>query len=326
MSCQIIEMINERFLLDDIITDEFIEECNIQLQQELFVLPIHTYEVANLGGWKLYSSDSLKRKFIQVMHKISRTKSVAENIESMIMKQVVVPCWINKGIFRLALFKLFASKGAKSTAGFYTAKENQIYILLDNNISYGFASSIELANILLHESMHMSAKHMGRRFFTLFSSEISSFYTAMIEYIFKTSGNISKEISSLVKFLSTYELSSVRSYQIFTKSYTKLLDNSFRSKTKLNDNEFDEALFKYINFIRLYFRDENSFVRGLRDHVEIYRGMLVGYQKGLRVKNNISLCIQELFFPSEIIAMYAELCSKGKLSKIYKAFRGIRGS
>ncbi len=324
MSTQVIKILNERFLSDDIITDEFIEECNQQLQQELFALPFNTYEVANLDGWKLYSSDSLKRKFSESMYKVSRTKPIAKEIEDLVYKNTIVPCWINKGIFRLAIFKIFAPTGSKTVLGFYIARHDQIYLLMDNSMSFGFASNIKLANLLIHESMHMAATHMKGRFLSLFNNEITEFYKAMAEHIFKTKGDITKEAKILTNFLfKKFEFSKEHNVRAFTNLYFKLMDKLFRKRSMLDDGEFDQVLTDYVNFVRLYFRDINRFVKSLRSNSHIYRGLLIGYEKGLKVRNNVSLCIQELFFPSEIICMYSELCGKGQLSKIYRAFHSI---
>lgn len=326
MSFQLIDIIDERFLSGGEITNEFIEECNTQLQQELFALPFSTYEVANLDGWKLYSSDSLKRKFCESMEKMSKTNPISDGIRKLVYKNTIVPCWINKGIFRLLLFKVFASKGSKGTLGFYTPKEDQIYLLIDNNISFGFASNYKLAVLTVHESMHMAATHMKSGYVTLFSREIVAYYAAMIKQIFKITDNIDKEASVLMKFLfAKFEFRSVSSAYVktFTKMYSILLVKLFRNKSKLGVEEFDKNVMDYTEFIRLYFRDINQFIQSLRKYPNITRGLKVGYENGLKVRNDISLCIQELFFPSEIIAIYSELCSKGQMSKIYRAFHSI---
>lgn len=324
MPHQIIEIINERFRSGEEITNEFLEECNKQLQQELFALPINTYEVANLDGWKLYSSDSLKRKFIESMYKISRSNPIAKDVEKMVGKSKIIPCWINKGLFGLLLFKAFAPKGTQGILGFYYPKEDQIYLLIDNNISFGFASNTRLSNLMIHESIHMSASHMKNNFIILFTPEFTAYYTAMVEFIFKTDGEINKEVTTLFNFLfKNFEFKNVKNLKPFFEIYHKLMFDLFRNKSKLGTEEFDKTLLDFMNFIRLYFRDINGFISSLRNYTHIYRGLLSGYEKGLKVRNTTSLCIQELFFPSEIICIYSELCGKGQMSKIYRAFRSI---
>lgn len=329
MSLSIIRVLNESILDDNIvITEEFINECNRQLQQELFALPFNTYEVANLDGWKLYSSASLKRKYSESMYKIRKTKPIAKKIEELVNKNVIVPAWINKGIFRLTFFKIFAPPGTQGILGFYISKYHQIYLLIDNNITLGFASNIKLASLMIHESMHMAANNMKYAFVNLFKPELVAFYNAMLKSIFiiPEKVNLDKISETIILFLfKNFEFKKELSnsyVKSFIPMYRKLLDSSLKSKTISTEQEFNLNLDYFIDFVQLYFKDINSFISQLRRYQHIYRGLLNGYKNGLNVKNNNSLCVQELFYPSEIICMYSEL---GKnMSKVYKAFSNIR--
>lgn len=314
-------------MFDDIlypgdVTPEFIAECNKQLQQEIFALPFNTYQVASLDGWKLYSSDTLKRKYSESMYNMQRTKNIASDIERMVDKKQVIPCWINKGIFRLAIFKIFAPRSMQSIAGFFTSQENQIYLLIDNNLSFGFANNGLLASLTVHEAMHMAANRLRGSFVSLFKDELTNYYSAMYEFIFKTSGDISKSSQRIFNFLfKEFEFRANPPIKPFLKKYLKVMDTELRKHSTMSLEEFDKTLLHYMDYIRMYFFQEDRFFSSIRQFAHIYQGLRKGYEKGLGVKGNTSLMVQELFYPSEIICIYAELTSK--MSKIYRAFHKI---
>ena len=59
------------------------------------------------------------------MYGVNKVKPVAKDIERLIESKKVVPCWMNKGLFRLVLFKGLAPRHNQSTLGFYTPKTKQ---------------------------------------------------------------------------------------------------------------------------------------------------------------------------------------------------------
>jgi len=301
---------------------EYIEECNQQLQQEIFALPFNTYLVANLDGWKLYSSDALKRRYKESMYKMSRTKNIADDIGRMVDDKKIIPCWINKGIFRLITFKIFAPRGAQSIAGFFTNRENQIYLLIDNNMSFGFASNNLLASLTVHESMHMACSNQRGSFVSLFREELITYYNTMFEFIFQTKGDISKASQKIISFLfKSFEFPVNPSPAPLIKKYLRLMDEELRPFSTLSMEKFDQSLKDYIDYIRLYFFHGERFYKSIRDYAHIYQGLRKGYERGLGVKGNTSLMVQEMFYPSEIICIYAELTQR--MSKVYRAFHKI---
>jgi len=305
-----------------------ITDLNEQYLEELFALPFNTYQVANLDGMKIYSSDTLKRKYVEAMREMDKTKPIAEAIDKLVDKSTILPAWLNKGIFRLIFFKIFAPPGSQNVLGFYTSQHDQIYLLIDNNISFGYAPNQRLMHLTIHESMHMAASHMRNSFVNLFTPEIVSFYSSMYEDLFQIPANqITKQCNTIMKYLfKEFEFNSESLTMItikkFLKDYRELLDKSFRSLTRLPQEKFDKYLLDYIAFINLYFSDINRFINSIRSsYPHIYRAMLRGYKNGLGFENNFSLCVQELFFVSEIVCIYSE--HTNNMTKVYKAFRSI---
>ncbi len=80
------------------------------------------------------------------MHSISKVKPVVKDIERLINQEKIIPCWINRGLFKLAIFKKLAPRSEQGTCAFFSMSSHQIYILMDNNIKWGFAKDKWLAD------------------------------------------------------------------------------------------------------------------------------------------------------------------------------------
>jgi len=304
------------------LSPQFVQESNATLQQELFALPIFPDKVATLNGMELYSSESLRNKYINAMYKISKVEPVASDIERLILENKVVPCWINKGIFKLAVFKKLAPYSSQGICGFFTPQTKQVFILMDNNISWGFSKDKVLADLMLHELMHMASDKFKNNFISMFFKEFINYYNACFSEIFKTGdNNITNESKVLIRFLfANFEFKESNSSTM--EKYLKLINSNFRGKSFLSEDEFNSALTDFYHYIKLYFSDINSLHRQLRKFAHVYNGLMKGYINGLDVINNMSFCSQEFFYPSEIIAMYIELY-KGSPSKPFSVIKKL---
>lgn len=304
------------------ISPQFVQEYNATIQQELFALPISPVKVATLNGMELYSSENLKDKYKKAMYKISKVKPVAPDIERLIDQNKVVPCWINKGIFRLAVFKKLAPYSDQGIAGFFTPKTKQVFILMDNNIKWGFARDKILSDLMLHELMHMASDKFKNNFISMFFSEFIKYYNALFEEIFKTQdSNITNESKIITRYLfKNFEYKDSTSAEL--EKYIKLISQLLRSKSSLSEAQFNSVLTDFYHYIKLYFQDLNSLHNQIRKFQHIYAGLTKGYINGLDVVNNMSFCSQELFYPSEIIAMYIELY-RGSPSKPFSIIKKL---
>jgi len=304
------------------IDPQLVEECNATLQQELFALPIFPKKVATLHGMDLYSSKSLRDKYINAMYNISKVKPVAKDIERLIEQGKVVPCWINKGLFKLAIFKKLAPYSEQHVCGFFTPKYKQVFILMDNNIKWGFAKDKFLSNLMLHELMHMGANKFRFNFISKFWGELISYYSACFEHIFKTGDyDITNECKVIIRFLfKNFEMKDHTSSTL--EKYLKLISSSFRAKSVLKEDEFNSVLTDFYYYLKLYFRDIDSLFNQIRKFRHIYSGLEKGYSNGLNITNVDSILSQELFFPSEVIAMYVELY-RGSPSKPFSVIKKL---
>jgi hypothetical protein len=151
--------------------------------RELFALPIKTELIAKLESQPIYSTRKLVIKYIKAMMKRKETAPISKKIIDLIKKEKLNPCWVNKGIFSLSLFKIFGGTD-KMTMAFYYPPENKIFLLMDNNIIFGYASNKNLAKLTIHEGMHMAANNMKKRFLSHFEDELMAYYSKFFAEIF----------------------------------------------------------------------------------------------------------------------------------------------
>ena len=228
---------------------------------------------------------------------------------------------ILKDLTSEAMFKTFGKREQSGILGFFNPTSKQIFLLIDNNITWGFGKDQILANLMIHEMMHMASDKFKNSFISMFFKEFLSYYKATFKHIFKTTDDIDQECKLIIRFLfKKFEYGKSTSSDL--EKYLKLISFNFRGKTLMNDNEFNSTLTDFYHYIKLYFKDINSLFNQLKNFQHIYSGMEQGYIKGLGVKNNSSFCSQELFYPSEIIAMYVEL-SKRSLSKPFAIIKKL---
>jgi len=271
-----------------------------QYIEELFALPINTYEAATVDGAKLFSSNKLKANYLRAMAKLQRTSPISDNLQKLVETGKVLPVWMNKGVGSLTLFKIFAPTGIKMIRGFYTPEHKTIILLIDNMISWGFASNSALGDLTLHD-------------------ELIKYYYVLFNEMFKLK-NTKVDVSPIIKFIFKYyelpELNSSRMIKQIPK-YKDLLDKTFRPYTSLKQDEFTKYLNDFENALTFFFKDFNTFVQNRRSYVHILTPMYKAYKKAFGARNLSTLCIQELVFPSEVIAI---LTSIKPSPKIYKAF------
>lgn len=295
--------------------------------EEIFSLPIGTVQIANVAGWPLYSSDRLKKSYAKAMEKQSKTKAIGKHIAKMVEKKQINPCWLNRSVLGLLKHKFATDINKKAIAAFYYPPSHKIFILIDNSLSFlTYTSNIYLANVTLHESMHMAANKMKMGFLSHFRTELTLYYSALFSSIFQIEGeDISKEAQKIYTFLfKESELKRGINLTPFLKKYYQTLDESFRKYKQSQDiDQFDKQLRDYITFLTIYLKGDTSPLLSAIPHYRpVFRSMYSAYERGLGAKGIQTLCIQELFVPSEVICIYSEITKRP--SKIYSAFKKIK--
>jgi len=291
--------------------------------QEMFAIPVGLRHVANVDGIPLYSSKSLKIKYVKAMSKVKNTKPIVSTISKLVEKGEITPCWLSKGLFRLTAFKIFAPAGIKTIKGFFYPPSNKIYLLIDNNMVFGFSSNRFLAVLTVHEGMHMFAKKHPSTFLSIFGDDLAKFYSFIFDKIFKLEGKKIKELDSIIKFLFRNlegTLARVSNPNPLLVRYYNILDKALKPYSSLDENEFKKILTAYIVVAKIYLKDVDMFLRVQRKFGMILSPLYEAYRRQFKAKNLGTICVQELVYPSEVIAVLSEVRPS---SKVYRAFKAI---
>jgi hypothetical protein len=307
---------------------------------ELFALPVGLKQVANVDGFPLYGSQTLRDKFIQAISDSPRTKDLSESIKKLVDTNVIIPCFADPG-----LLSYFRRRIAKDTSGglvrilkfvlftpdlsqldyvlaFYHYRENKIFVLISNHIESKNLFKIEVADdaiatSLTHEIMHMFAHTQPNKFISLFEDELTAYYSDYFTRIFKL--NDDKKIENVVQQFYKFmffevEMKMVTITTLPIPNMLKIL-KKFQLFSNLNKDEFNSVLQDFIHMSRLLFENDLLRVIGmLRKRFKyLVKPFYMSYKKNFG-KIPDKGCTQELYYPSEVICGLSDI----KLSKKIK--------
>ena len=280
---------------------------------ELFSVPVGLKKVVKVDDVELYTSDSLTKNFLKALLDSEILQTFSEKITSFVNNGKVIPCYINRGIIKVFLWK-FLSKGLEhkygSSLAFFSVSANKVYVIIDNNISYaGFISNDFLAKLIIHELVHMASFSNRPSFLKLFSSELGTFYSNYFNALFKFS-DISKE--EAIKYVSDLMMLHKSSAKFDTKKSIAMTDSfldSLQKKHKIPSENFGRIKSKYMYVYKLVlFADRNiDFIRKLVENKEVILPFVKAYRKsfGIDIMKD-SVPFQEIIEPSEVICEYSQ--------------------
>ncbi len=291
---------------------------------EMFSLPIGLKLVAKIGGLKLFSSGKLKAKFKKAMLATKRFKG-SSKIESLIDNNLILPCYLTKGVVGFTFYKIFASKGKQSICGFFSPDTKRIYILISNNTIVAiYSNNKKLAKLLLHEGMHKYFDQNPSECHSLFKSELEDFYINYIDGIVGEFIPNKKNIQILGKKISdmTYKFETAKTIdqKMFLKYVNEIRDMIFKVSDK--SEEVQEIIDKHKLMMLLYFTNSDRFFNNLNKFLYFFRAFYKAYKKTFKSTDTNTLPIQELFFCSEVIAIGSELSKSPKYSKTFEKIKG----
>jgi len=283
---------------------------------ELFAAPIGLEKVAKLDGEELFGSQSLNMSFLKSMSKTAKAKPLLKTMTRLIMQKKLIPCWMNKNIFKLVKFKIFAPAYKKSGLAFYYPLTKKIYVLVDNNINtFGFSSNEWLSTLTIHEMCHLAVGKNPTGFINVFRSILSEFYqNYFVEALkLKEKPNVSKFVSFIY---NTYDVKGEFRFSTFRKYYDFL--EEYRPLSVMKDNQFTLTTKLIVNAAMVSNYSFQTFQSNLRNYVPALSPIRVAYREmiGNKINSIDSLVYQELFVPSEVIAILSEVSSSYS-SKIY---------
>ena len=293
--------------------------------QEIFVMPTGLKMVAKISGMPLYGSDKLNEKYLKALSKSGRTKPYINKLKTFVDKRVIVPCFLTKGIPRFYSWKLFGPSSIKSIAGFYEPiKTKKVYILISNNANmFGHVSNNFLAKLTIHELMHRTAYKMKLAFISTFKSELADFYKELWSQIFSINKRKLKPaiVIPMIGFL--FKNLELKTSTITTSDLNNqflMLRKSLLPLTEMAEGDFDRQLSSYIEVQQLFIKNIQTFFQLKGDYEHITFPIYNSYKRAFGIRNMSTVCIQELFYPSEVMAIYSEY---GKKKMAIKALSRI---
>lgn len=298
---------------------------------ELFAPPIGLHAIPIFGTLKLYTSSHLRNSFLKSMYKTNKMKPIIDSLKKLVDGNVIIPCFLTKGIVSTILYRLVQSDRARNEEqyfreefrqvfGFYETDSNKIYLLISNSISkYGFVDNDLLSEILVHEAMHMFATNNPKKFFSIFRKKLFDFYHFYFQDTFKLKGVFDIEIEDIIKFLFV-KIEGKRSFdnKVLLKYHKKIM--SLKSYSSLDSKTFDKFANDFIVAIKLFMKSFSVFLKNISNFRHILAGLDRSYKNvfnGIDIKN---IAVQELIFPSEVISVYSEIPG-ASLNDVYKVFK-----
>jgi len=276
---------------------------------EMFALPIGLKAVVKLDSEILYGGESLNRSFIKALSKSSRTNKISSQFEKMIKDKHIVPCFLHKRFLMFLAWRVFAPSGVRNIMGFYYPKSKKVYILLSNDLNiFGYTSNNFLAKLTIHECMHMFADKKPSSFLNIFKNEIDLFYKKLLCKIFSIDER--KLDNSIVNKISRFIFTNFERKEKITNSdlssYFKLLNSELRELSTLSEDVFEKILTEYVVISKIYLHNIGKFFAVKSKFKHILGAIESTYKEAFNFKNIDTICIQELLYPSEIIAIYSE--------------------
>jgi len=296
-----------------------------QLLQELFAVPINPQLVAILdGSLKLYSSDALINSYKTSLANNSNTASSFKYLNTMIDKQLLTPAYLSKGLLSYAFSKIFNSGDMKEYGNaFYSPNDNRIFILIDNNTSFGFSSDKWMGRLTIHECMHIACYHGKDNFLKLYHKEYNKFYTIFFHILCnkkltdKSAKLIANDVDEYIYIFHKAEVHRANLEKAVYLHGSKIFNNIMK-KLEFSNQYIPIVQEGYKKLVTLFMNyGIAGIIKSLEDPSCKY--ILQKLQQTYPVMSNNkaeTLAVQELIFPSEIAAVSSELnISKNKIPK-----------
>lgn len=290
------------------------------IQQEVFITPTGLKEIIKLDNAPLYGSDHLNEKYIEALSKIDKTTKYVNKVQGFLTKKILIPCFLQKGLFHHIAWRIFAPAGMKSIAGFFNPVDGRVVILISNDSNiFSYVSNNFLANLTVHELSHRAAFVDANKFYHTFREELISFYRALLCEIFNIKENKldDKTVFSIISFLfRNIEMIAGNVPSGSLIKYSMLIQTQLRGLSGLKSEQFMVLLDDYIKIIAIFLKDLNYFFDLREEYSHILNPIYRSYKKALGVKNSSTVAIQELVYPSEVIALLSEYGQSNIASKV----------
>jgi len=270
------------------------------------VLPTGLREWDSVDGSPVYSSLDLQNKYVEAISNQKILSPVIKAIKAHVTNGRIIPCFANKNMMGLLFHKMFANSIDKATMGYYHPGNNKVYIIMDNRTKYlVWMSNQKLSTVTIHEMMHYAAKNYKRMFFNQFKDILGAFYSDFFSTLSGHAISPSTGSKAALYLLENFEWKQATTQSIF--NYAHHLDEIVSIEIPDKD-EREKFIISLISPAKIFMNDPNVFIRSLQRDDEIVnyvRGLYTSYKR-LGIKSPDTTPIQEILFPSEVVAITSE--------------------
>lgn len=292
---------------------------------ELFAIPKNAVPRGKIGDRDVYGSTELDYNFVNAMRENFLVEPVWKNIQKMVKKKTILPCYLTKGYFSFFVNKVFSPHQESDTLGFFSPANIRVYILVDNwSGLFGSANDTNIARTMLHEVVHLYAYTKPNDFLSLFKNELTTYYKNVFNFYFDVKTKITDKESQKIylHLFKEYEISTSTSINL--GKTRQLFYSIFKDNTKLNDSDFQKRIAIIIICMKLLATDFSL----LRQYyyttlIDVPRSLYLAYKDTFGFKPDGTLVIQEIFYPSEVICLLPSHGTKGDLTKVYNAIKKL---
>jgi len=275
--------------------------------QELMAAPLSLSLETTIDGSKFYSSDALKTKFVEAFVKSSKGNQVASQVEKLVQKKLVMPCYKSKNLFSFIRKKIIGSSD-KYILGFYHVKEKKVVVLIENAVSIiGTAANNELVSTTMHECMHLSAGRNLSKFASTFYKYLHAYYTQFVDSYFGVNYPNAKKISELMKYIVNLEKRGPEYANRELGNYYRLILKLFGPDTTLTPDDFDLRITDMVVALKLMITHMPSLLKNIRKYQMLFTSLNAAYLNAFGQRNKYTTPIQELISLSEVACVFVEM-------------------
>jgi hypothetical protein len=293
--------------------DILLEQDLRSIEENWMFLPFSLTYVDTIANQKLYSSKKLQEQTIELFSQQKIFSPVIDKINNLIDRQIIVPCIATKSLIVLLKNRIFSKNKTnlidQLTVGYYSSSKNKVFVIIDGKSVSTFNNLVtsSVSKITMHELQHYCAYNLQTKFLSLNKQSLINFYTEFFKTIFGTILPV-KDISKIIEYIFTnYELSNLVNINFLNK-YASILDTILRTHIYSN-YEREHKIVDIMSVLKVYLQDGSSFINLLKqkdeNSITIYTKLIDSYDK-INVSHPSTIAIQELVYPSEVIAIESE--------------------
>ena len=288
---------------------------------ELFAPPIGLEPAYTIDNTTFYSSDKLKEKFVFAFAKSSKGNSIIPEIQRLVEKGIIIPCYKSKGILSFIKHKL--TKGAhKFIMAFYSVIDKKVIVIIDNSATvFGTSSNNEIASTTMHECMHLIAGKNLPKFMQVFLPKLREYYSSFFKDYLMIPDPSQKKINEFIKYMIQFERRGPEFANKKLADLYRLIESLFLSDSKLDETSFKIKLTNLIVATKLFIVSMPTLMKNTRKFSMVFTSLNKAYQEAFKEKNIYTAPIQEMVSLSEVACVFVEM--KPKDSTIKKLFQII---